>query len=146
MKILSIDQQDYEASFTGKDTSLADFIRETSVLSSLRDSKVKNINHIFEAFDFDSDLFIVCEYCPGGSLSTLLRPCHTAFKKEMDARQDAISRGIQREELPVTRGIPEPFIIAIAREVAIAVKAIHEAGVIHRDIKCKLLLTPRELV
>ena len=33
--------------------------------------------------------------------------------------------------------LPEKYIIPIARELAEALKAIHEAGIIHRDIKCK---------
>ena len=36
--------------------------------------------------------------------------------------------------------LQEEFIVPIAREVAVALKYIHEAGVIHRDIKCKIPL------
>jgi len=38
--------------------------------------------------------------------------------------------------------LQEEFIIPIAREVAVALKYIHEAGVIHRDIKCKCPFVP----
>jgi serine/threonine protein kinase len=37
-------------------------------------------------------------------------------------------------------GLAEKFIIPIAREVAVALKYVHEAGVIHRDIKCEFML------
>jgi serine/threonine protein kinase len=36
-------------------------------------------------------------------------------------------------------GLDEKYIIPIARELAEAVKWVHEAGIIHRDIKGKVL-------
>lgn len=39
---------------------------------------------------------------------------------------------------PGGAGLEEHFIIPIARELAIALKYVHEAGVIHRDVKCKI--------
>jgi serine/threonine protein kinase len=33
-------------------------------------------------------------------------------------------------------GLQEKWIIPILREVAEAIKWVHEAGIIHRDIKC----------
>lgn len=39
---------------------------------------------------------------------------------------------------PGGTGLEEHFIIPIARELAIALKYVHEAGVIHRDVKCKV--------
>jgi protein-serine/threonine kinase len=33
-------------------------------------------------------------------------------------------------------GLEEKFIIPIARELALGLKYIHEAGVLHRDLKC----------
>lgn len=36
------------------------------------------------------------------------------------------------------RGLEEHFIIPIARELAVALKHIHDAGIIHRDLKCEL--------
>jgi serine/threonine protein kinase len=38
---------------------------------------------------------------------------------------------------PTPDGLKEKFIIPILREVAEAVKWVHQAGIIHRDLKCK---------
>jgi protein-serine/threonine kinase len=40
--------------------------------------------------------------------------------------------------------LEEPFIIPIAREVAVALKYVHETGVIHRDIKCANILVTED--
>lgn len=34
-------------------------------------------------------------------------------------------------------GLQEKWIVPILREVAEAIKWVHQAGIIHRDIKCK---------
>ncbi len=38
-----------------------------------------------------------------------------------------------------TPGFDEKYIIPIARELAEALKSVHDAGIIHRDVKGKLL-------
>jgi serine/threonine protein kinase len=120
VKIISVDDQDYKAQLTAKDDTIKDFIRETTILQSLKDNKAKNVNIIYEAFGFDAQLWIVSEYCPGGSLSTLMKPILDAYKRD-------------RSKHP---GLEERFIIPISREVAVALNYVHEAGIIHRDIKC----------
>lgn len=37
---------------------------------------------------------------------------------------------------PTPRGLQERFIVPILREVAEAVHWVHQAGIIHRDLKC----------
>ncbi|KAI0976180.1 kinase-like domain-containing protein [Xylaria arbuscula] len=60
-------------------------------------------------------IWMVTEYCAGGSVTTLMRP---------------------------TGGLPEQWIIPILREVAEALSWVHCQGIIHRDIKCaNVLLT-----
>ncbi len=54
-------------------------MHEIKVLKQLKDSKTKNVNIILDAFQIHSQLWIVNEYCPGGSVRTLvcyrLAPC-----------------------------------------------------------------------
>lgn len=38
--------------------------------------------------------------------------------------------------------LEEKYIVPIARELAIALKAIHEEGIIHRDVKGKSVYPP----
>lgn len=40
-------------------------------------------------------------------------------------------------------GLQERWIIPILREVAVAIRWVHQAGIIHRDIKCKFSLEDR---
>jgi serine/threonine protein kinase len=42
---------------------------------------------------------------------------------------------------PTPKGLRERFIIPILREVAEAVYWVHEAGIIHRDLKCQYFST-----
>ncbi|KAF2436478.1 kinase-like protein [Tothia fuscella] len=119
VKIIEVDEQDYNADITAKDDSLKEFIRETSILQALKDNNAQNVNIIFDAFSVDTQLWIVSEYCPGGSLTTLMK---------------ATPRP----------GLDEQFIIPIAREVAVALKYVHDAGIIHRDIKCANILVTED--
>ncbi|QDS68266.1 hypothetical protein FKW77_010630 [Venturia effusa] len=119
VKIIEVDVQDYKADVDAKDDTIKEFIRETSILQSLKDNRAQNVNTIFEAFSVDTQLWIVTEYCPGGSLTTLMKATPQP-------------------------GLAEKYIIPIAREVAVALKYVHEAGVIHRDIKCANILVTED--
>ncbi|KAI9834776.1 MAG: hypothetical protein M1819_002862 [Sarea resinae] len=119
IKIIDVDAMDYTSNPKLRDETIKDFLNETTVLLQLKSSRAKNINKIVDAFSVHSQLWIVSEYCPGGSLSTLMK----AFDKP---------------------GLDEKYIIPIARELAEALKSVHEAGIIHRDVKAANILVSED--
>lgn len=70
------------------------------------------MNVFVEAFPAHEHLCIVSQYCSGGSLTTLRR---------------------------ATQGnrLEEKYILPIARELAFALRSVHAAGIVHRDVKCR---------
>ncbi|KAJ5550463.1 hypothetical protein N7535_001596 [Penicillium sp. DV-2018c] len=118
IKVLDIDSQDYKSLRDFRDESIKDFIHETKVMKQVKDAGAKNINELIEAISIHSQLWLVCEYCPGGSVRTLMR-----------ATNDRLE---------------EKYIIPIARELAVGLYAIHEAGIIHRDVKAANILIHEE--
>ncbi|KAL2008571.1 hypothetical protein VTN00DRAFT_6765 [Thermoascus crustaceus] len=118
IKVMDIDTVDYKSIRDMKDESIKDFIHETKVMQQVKDAGAKNINMLIEAISIHSQLWLVCEYCPGGSVKTLMRA--TGDKLE------------------------ERFIIPIARELAEGLRAIHDAGIIHRDVKAANILIHEE--
>lgn len=118
IKISNIDDLDWDANYAiqnPRDANIKDFRNEVSVLKQLRDNNVPNVNVIHDAFDLHSQLWIIADYCTGGSVRTLMRP-------------------FEKNGRPA--GLPEHYIIAIARELAMALKGMHDLHIIHRDIKC----------
>ncbi|KAI7600619.1 kinase-like protein, partial [Hortaea werneckii] len=113
VKIINIDDADFQEHYLDKDNTINSFRKEVGILQQLKDSKARNINMIHDAFDLHNQLWIVSDYCAGGSLRTLMRA-----------------------NPPPRRGFEEHFLIPIARELATAIKSVHDIGVIHRDIKC----------
>lgn len=113
VKIINIDDADFQEHFLDKDNTIASFRKEVEILQQLKDNKAKNVNMIHTAFDLHNQLWIVSDYCTGGSLRTLMRA-----------------------NPPPRRGFEEHFLLPIARELATAIKSVHDIGVIHRDIKC----------
>lgn len=118
IKIIDIDNQDYQEMTT---ENLAQTIKEIDILQQLRDSRARPyVNIIEEARTVHNELWIVSEYASGGSVNTLMKPTHAI-----------------KEPGP---GLPEKFIIPIARELALGLKYVHEAGVLHRDLKTNNVL------
>ncbi|KAF2847809.1 hypothetical protein T440DRAFT_402610 [Plenodomus tracheiphilus IPT5] len=118
IKIIEIDKVDYEEMTT---KNLQDTLKEIDILQQLRDSKARPyVNIIEEARPVHNELWIVSEYASGGSVNTLMKP--TSMLKDPGP------------------GLPEKFIIPIARELATGLKYIHEAGVLHRDLKSNNVL------
>ncbi|ELR05044.1 hypothetical protein GMDG_01615 [Pseudogymnoascus destructans 20631-21] len=92
----------------------SEFMKEVNALKLLSETKARNINHVIEALPVGKAMWMITEYCGGGSISTLMRP--------------------------TPKGLRERYIIPILREVAEAVYWVHQAGIIHRDLKCANVL------
>ena len=118
IKIIDIDTVDYQEMTT---KNLSETLKEIDILQQLRDSKARPyVNIIEEAKAVHNELWIISEYASGGSVATLMKPM--AMLKDPGP------------------GLPEKFIIPIARELALGLKYIHEAGVLHRDMKANNVL------
>ncbi|KZZ99701.1 serine/threonine protein kinase [Moelleriella libera RCEF 2490] len=111
IKIISIEEGD--SSFPGGTDTFKDILKEVNTLKLLNDKGAKNINCIIDTHLVGQSVWMITEYCAGGSVATLMRP---------------------------TGGLAEKWIIPILREVAEAVHWVHKQGVIHRDIKCANVL------
>lgn len=72
LKVIDVDTTDYKVNARAKDDTIDDTVHEIKVLSQLKDSKAKNVNTMFDAFQVHSQLWIVNDYCPGGSVHTLV--------------------------------------------------------------------------
>lgn len=75
-----------------------------------------NVTHYYGSFLVGTKLWIIMDYCAGGSIRTLLRA------------------GIFEER----------YISLVVREVLLALLAVHKLGVIHRDIKAANILITNE--
>ncbi|KAF7555410.1 hypothetical protein G7Z17_g2187 [Cylindrodendrum hubeiense] len=93
----------------------SDLLKEINALKLLSESGAKNVNHVIEAVPVGQSMWMITEYCAGGSVSTLMKPT-----------------------LP--GGLQEKWIVPILREAAEAVYWVHGQGIIHRDIKCANIL------
>ncbi|KAI0432919.1 kinase-like protein [Xylaria sp. FL1042] len=111
IKVISIDEGD--SLYPGAADTFGDILKEINALKLLSKTGAKNINTIIDALLVGQSMWMVTEYCAGGSVSSLMRP---------------------------TGGLPEKWIIPILREVAEAIYWVHKQGIIHRDIKCANVL------
>jgi len=111
VKIISIEEGDFLN--PKRADTFSDILKEVNTLKLLGTSGAKNVNVVLDAVLFGQTMWMVTEYCAGGSVATLMRP---------------------------TGGLPEKWIIPILREVAVAIYWVHKHGIIHRDIKCANVL------
>ncbi|KAH8676089.1 kinase-like domain-containing protein [Xylariales sp. PMI_506] len=113
VKIIDVDESDTV------NPKLADtyseFMKEVNALQVLREGGARNINYIIEALPVGHAMWMVTEYCAGGSVATLMKPTAPG-------------------------GLQEKWIVPILREVAEAIFWVHKQGIIHRDIKCANVL------
>ncbi|CAG8949600.1 hypothetical protein HYFRA_00007833 [Hymenoscyphus fraxineus] len=113
IKVLNIEEADI-VNPRGSD-AFGDIRKEIMALQTLRDHKAKNINVIMEAENWGSTVWLVTEYCSGGSIQTLMKPTSP-------------------------NGLAEQWVIPIVREVAEAIMWVHRVGLVHRDIKAANVL------
>ncbi|KAK4217024.1 hypothetical protein QBC37DRAFT_68464 [Rhypophila decipiens] len=97
----------------------SEFMKEINALKLLSDSGAKNINYVLDVLPVGQSMWMVTEYCAGGSVATLMKPTAPG-------------------------GLQEKWIIPILREVAEAIHWVHKEGIIHRDIKCANVLVTED--
>lgn len=114
VKVLDIDEADFQAFGDMRDEQIRDFNKEIQILRRAQESGAENLNQMIEALPVHSQLWLICEYCPGGSVKTLMR-----------ATNDRLE---------------EKYLIVVARELAKALKGLHQAGIMHRDVKAANVL------
>lgn len=114
IKVLDVDDADFHAFGDMKDEQIRDFNREIQILRRAQESGAENLNQMIEALPVHSQLWLVCEYCPGGSVKTLMRATHDRLE--------------------------EKYFIVVARELAKALRGLHQAGIMHRDVKAANVL------
>jgi hypothetical protein len=93
----------------------SEFLKEVNALKLLSDGGARNVNHVLDALPVGQSMWMITEYCAGGSVATLMKPTAPG-------------------------GLQEKWIIPILREVAEAIFWVHRQGIIHRDIKCANVL------
>ncbi|KAM7211030.1 Protein kinase-like domain containing protein [Rhypophila decipiens] len=111
VKVMSIEEGDSLA--PGRNDTFAEILKEVTTLRILNDGGAKNVNRFIDCILVGHSMWVVTEYCAGGSVATLMRP--TGF-------------------------LPETWIIPVLREVAEALYWVHKHGIIHRDLKCANVL------
>ena len=104
-------------------------MHEYTVLKQLEGAE--RVNQIFDILDVHSQVWIASEYCPGGSIHTLVRLLRS--KSTCSNISLCLTRVFQMQAM--NGRVAEKYIKPIARELAKGLKAVHDADIIHRDIK-----------
>ncbi|ODN06171.1 Serine/threonine-protein kinase 10 [Orchesella cincta] len=97
------------------DEDLDDFRVEIDILA---DCKHPNVVTLFDAYCFDSKLWLLLEYCDGGALDTIM--------------------------VELEHALQEAQIAYVAAQLCIALSYLHDNKVIHRDLKAGNILVTAE--
>lgn len=71
VKIIDIDKSDTISPRNAD--SFNEFLKEINALKKLSENKARNINHVIEALLVGQTMWMITEYCGGGSVATLVR-------------------------------------------------------------------------
>lgn len=71
IKTIDIDESDSSINPRQAD-AYGDFLKEVNALTALSEIKARNINHVIEALPVGKSMWMITEYCAGGSVSTLV--------------------------------------------------------------------------
>ncbi|WFD33626.1 kinase that interacts with cdc31p [Malassezia cuniculi] len=97
------------------DDDVSEIQREVALLSELRDARMRNVVQYWGCWLQGASLWIAMDYAEGGSVRTLMK----------------------------AGPIAERHTVVIAREMLVALDYLHNAGIIHRDIKAANMLVMR---
>jgi len=70
VKIIDIDESDTVNPRNAD--SYSEFLKEVNALRILSDNRARNINHVIEALPVGQSMWMITEYCGGGSIATLV--------------------------------------------------------------------------
>jgi serine/threonine protein kinase len=70
IKIIDIDESDTLNPRLAN--SYSEFLKEVNALKILSESNARNINHVIEALPVGQSMWMITEYCGGGSIATLV--------------------------------------------------------------------------
>ena len=95
---------------------MADIRREIALLSQLKQGEAQNVTRYHGSILCGEKLWIIMDYCHGGSIRTLMK----------------------------SGRFEEKYCAVIIREILIALAFIHKCGIIHRDVKAANILVAND--
>lgn len=70
VKIIDIDESDSVQ--PRQADAYSEFLKEINALALLNETKARNINHVIEALDVGKAMWLITDYCGGGSVASLV--------------------------------------------------------------------------
>ena len=114
-----------------REQTITDFKQEVDLLRTITEAKVPNVNTMYDVFQSHDQLWIVTEYCAGGSVHTLV-----SFVQSISPISIRKCQGIHVIQMNAQGfRLQEKYIVAIVRELMKGLVKLHELGIIHRDLK-----------